>query len=536
MGTKTKIVLFLILITFLGLFFRLWNINFGLPHSFYADEPEIAELAIKYTYEIKNIVSEGNYYKLIPISYVYGTFPSYLFTIFTMGFSKISNVIGDPATKYGLYVAMRVFNAILSFLIVPTVSYIFYKLTKKTKLSLVVYFLLALNWKLIVHAHYINADIILTLLLSLSFLTTLLYLEKQKEDTLLTLITGALLGLAIGTKITALISLPLFLWIFYSKGRLMNVLGLFFVALTAFALSNPFSLIFAGDFTFRIYEMIFKEAGLVFDSVDTGVWKYLKAVLDMITPALAVFAIAGVMAQHMERDKTHSSRFKLFLFLNIIFYILFFSLQSRRVDRWILPVLPIIICFSAWGFEKTRPKKWLRRFVFAIIFITYIYYPALLLTQFQRWTPKSAAYLWAKENIPETTSTLVYTEEGLDPMNKLSGAKVYQYEVYSSKGAELFYPKDPGYYDYIVISSRPMENHKRPEVKNTYPEYYERWSYFLKELNNREKFEKIQEFELSKPNLIPLSDVTIYKSKTKKDLPVGRPVPYLQVISESLTP
>jgi len=36
-----------------GLYFRLHAINFGLPHCFHADEPEIVELAVKYTYQIR---------------------------------------------------------------------------------------------------------------------------------------------------------------------------------------------------------------------------------------------------------------------------------------------------------------------------------------------------------------------------------------------------------------------------------------------------------------------------------------------------
>ena len=61
----------LVAICALGLFFRLYHIEFGLPHSFYADEPEIAEPAIKYTYEFKDVVTNNNFYKLIPVSFVY---------------------------------------------------------------------------------------------------------------------------------------------------------------------------------------------------------------------------------------------------------------------------------------------------------------------------------------------------------------------------------------------------------------------------------------------------------------------------------
>ena len=522
MKKNIAFIIAIAILTVAGIFLRLWHIEFGLPHSFYADEPEIAELAIKYTYEFKSIVAEGDYYKLIPVSYVYGTFPSYLFTFLTMGFSKISNVLGTPATKYDLYVAMRVFNALLSFLIVPVLAFLFYKQTKRKGLTLILYLLLALNWKLIVHAHYVNPDIILTLIISLSLLTSLLYREKENSDRVLTIVTGVLLGLAVGTKITALIALPLYVWIFYKKGQFRNVVALLFVALGVFVLSNPFSLIFVQDFAYRIYEMLFKEGGLVFDSVDYGYFKYIFALRLMATGSIVLLSLVGFFSKK-------KSNFDYFLILNILFYVLFFSVQSRRVDRWLLPVLPLVLYFSVWGMEKLESRFGRLKAYFLIFSVLgyYMYFAMPLLTQFQRWTPKSEAYLWMRDNIPPLTTKLVYTEEGLDPMNKLPGAKVYQYEVYASKNAELFYPKDPSYYDYIVVSSRPLENHKRPEVKNTFPEYYLRWDNFVRELNSPGKFELTKDFTLSKPNLISLSDVFIYRNLDKKPLPVSGVIPFL---------
>lgn len=524
MMKKAKLIIAILTVT--GIFLRLWHIEFGLPHSFYADEPEIAELAIKYTFEMRAVVENGDYYKLVPVSYVYGAFPSYLFTFVTMFVSKTSNLLGMPASKLDLYIGMRTFNSILSFFIVPVVAYIFYRKTKRVGLSVLLYAFLALNWKLIVHAHYVNADILLTLLISASFLTTLLYHEKQKPDTILTLATGILLGLAIGTKITALVTLPLYIWMFYKRGRFRNVVALLFVTFGAFTLSNPFSLVFAGDFVFRIYEMLFKEGGLVFDSANYSYLKYFLALAFMATPAILLLSAAGIVSKI--KGET-SDKFDAFLLLNFAIYFVFFSIQSRRIDRWLLPILPVVLYFAAAGFEKLRrrinPK--LSCLIVIAVLGYYSYFPALLLTQFQRWTPKSEAYLWMKEYTPELSTKLVYTEEGLDPMNKLPGAKVYQYEVYSSDGAQFFYPKDPAYYDYVIISSRPMENHRRAEVVCAYPDYSTRWDKFENAINSPEKFEMIKSFTLPKPNLIPLSDVYIYKNLDKKALPVLTPVPIL---------
>jgi hypothetical protein len=114
----------------IGLFFRAWNLGFGLPHSFYADEPEFAELAIRYTYEFKDIVANDNYFKLIPISYVYGSFPSYLLTAPLMFFSKSLNIFHIPFDKAALYIFMRSLMVLVSLMIMISSAFLYKKLFK----------------------------------------------------------------------------------------------------------------------------------------------------------------------------------------------------------------------------------------------------------------------------------------------------------------------------------------------------------------------------------------------------------------------
>ena len=516
---KLKYVLLTLLILGIGLFFRTWNLGFGLPHSFYADEPEIAELAIRYTYEFKDIVSNNNYYKLIPISFVYGTLPSYLLTIKVMGISKLLNLLHIPFNKTTLYILMRFMMVMFSLLIVFSSAILYKKIYKNSFGFYLTLLFLSLNWKFIVHSHYVNADIILTSLLNLSFL--FLYLAIKKNfDNLNTVLSAIFFGLAVGTKFTALISLPLFLFllIFLAKKDYKATFGFFGTSLATFMITNPFSIIFFKDFSFRIFEMFFKEAGMVFDSVDSNPFKYVCAIIFLIGLPLLLFSIAGIVKSLREKGNREDKVFHIFLIGNILVYILFYSLQSRRIDRWLLPILPILVIYASYGIyliKKILPKYmfWTLLFLLSII---YFYYPILLLYQFKRDTPKSSAYKWAKANIPIRQILLpyilVYTEEGLDPMNKLQGAKVEKVNVYVSENAQLFYPKDPSLYEYVIISSRPMSNYKRPEVKKAYPYYSQRWEEFERKLQNKNDFELIKDFSLPKPNLIPLSDVFVYKN------------------------
>ncbi|MFC1622046.1 ArnT family glycosyltransferase [Patescibacteria group bacterium] len=498
MNIKISYKLTILFLVVVGLFLRLWHIEFGLPHSFHADEPEIAELAIKYTYEIRDVVKNNNWYKLIPISFVYGTVPTYFNTFLTMAFSKSLGILNIPFKKHHIYIFLRSVNAVLSFVIVPVIAYLYYKLFKNKTGALITFALLALNWKLIVHAHYINVDIFQTIFLALSFLTLYLYYERG-PDNKYTVLTGILFGLAVGTKITTLIGLPLYFYVFLAKKDPRGLFGFFFVIVATFMATNPFSMIFATDFAFRIYTMFTKEAGMVFDSVDSGLFKYLFALSFTVTLPVLLLSLYGKL-------KTKCNPFHKFLIGYVVVYLIFFSLQSRRVDRWLLPIIPIIILYASHALVELKKYWWV------IVFGLYCYYPFLLLQQFKKHTPKSEAYLWMRDNVAPSLNKLSYTEEGLDPMNKLPGMRVVRMEVYSEQNAHYFMPENADGYDYVVTASKPMSNHKRSEVREAYPFYYERWNAWENNLHDPTKWELVKDFTLPKPNLVNLSDIHIYKN------------------------
>lgn len=523
-------LVFILFLFFTGTFLRLYNINFGLPHSFYADEPEVAELAIKYTYEFRDIFFNGNYYKLIPISFVYGTFPTYFYTITTIIFSKVMGMLSIGFEKMDLYIYMRVINAFLSLGVAIFTALLYYKMSKKHlwKGTILTLALVLLNWKFIVHAHYVNNDLFQTFFLLLSYLTAYKYLET-KTDTKWTVLTGIMFGLALGTKITTLISLPFYIYLFVAqKKEFRNTVAFCFIVLATYMVTNPFSFVFATDFALRTLDMFTKEAGMVFDSVDSNPFKYVYALSYMLTLPILFISLYGKFKYFKDvKGKSQEKIFSIFLVGQIIIYLTFFSLQSRRVDRWLLPILPIFMIFATYGFFELldNTKKFSKKLALAVFLMLsagyYLYFPILLLNQFQRNTPKSAAYLWMQKNVPELSWKLVYTEEGLDPMNKLKFSDVKKFIVYTDESAQLFYPENPYMYDYVVLSSRPMENFKRPEVVNAYSNYANAWNNFEKTVLNAQNFELIAEFSLSKPNLIPLSDVYVYKNLR----PAARPAP-----------
>jgi len=212
------------------------------------------------------------------------------------------------------------------------------------------------------------------------------------------------------------------------------------------------------------------------------------------------------------------------LILNIVFYLVFYSLQSRRVDRWLLPIISIVFLYSSYGIYNVildiinKKSSKIKKYGLAIFLIFsvfyYNFYNYVIFNQFQRYTPKSLAYLFMQENIDFTdpkNNVLSYTQEGLDPLNKLPNSSINQVNVYESKGAQLFYPTDPLNYEFVVMASRPMQNYKRKEVKQKYSNYAKRWQEYENKVLDENNFKLVKSFETTKLNLIPLSSVYIYQ-------------------------
>jgi len=526
--TILNIILFIII--FIGLLLRTHNINFGLFHSFYADEPEFVEFAIKYTFELKDIILNNNWYKLVPISYVYGTVPTYILTIFTTIFVQIWQLLGFSFKKIDIYVLSRIINLLVGFLMVPTIYYLSQKMFNNKLVSLLSAILVLLNYKLVIHSHYVNADLFLTSFLLLSFLFFYLYFNVSKlctknfcKQSIFLVLSAIFVGLSVGTKITSLINIFLYWFIIISKKDIRGFIAFNFIIFGTFALTNPFSILFIHDFVYRVYSMSIKEAGMVFDSVDYGLFKYLYALNDMVTFPVFVGFLYGVFLRIKSKKFT---KFDLFLILNLVVYLVFYSLQARRVDRWLLPILSVVFIYCSYGIQnifkivsfKKSIYKFLYLFLIVVCFFYYNYFNFILVKQFQRNTPKSSAYLWLQQNIDfknPLNNILSYTEEGLDPLNKLPNSNINQFNLYQSNGAHLFFPSNPYLYEYIVLSSRTMQNYKKDEVVNKYPYYAKRWEEFENIIVKSNDFKLIKHFKTTNPNLIPLSEVYIYKKSIK---------------------
>jgi hypothetical protein len=519
--TRRHLLIILAVILLVGLLLRLFRIDFGLPLTFFPDETDLSDAAINYSIGAKAALENGNINFFKPNSFVYGTFPSYFLTINLIFFKVVVSLFKINTDYFSYFLEMRVVTAILSMLIPMLTGLIYFKLFKDKKGLVASLFLSALNWKLIYHSHYLNQDIYLTILLCLSFTFLLLYLKTDniKGATLLVMLSGSSFGLATGTKITSLLSFPLIFLLFFSFKKRKEVVFFALSALITYIISNPFSILSLKDFVSRIIEMVSKEGGIVFSSVDTGPFKYLFGLSYMLTLPVLTLAIYGIVRKILsaspfklyEREKI----FHVFLILNILVYFIFFSIEPRRSDRFLLPVIPILILYASYGlsylYSRLRINRCLVITLVGIFAVYYAYFPLSLTMQLSKNKPRLDAYYWVKQQPLSDKKILVYTEDGQDPFSRIKGSTVLVYSVYVSKGAQFSLPQDPLIYDYVVLASKPMENYKRPYVIKNYPDYFNNWRAFESTVTASDKFSLVKDFKTSNLNLLYFSEISVYR-------------------------
>jgi hypothetical protein len=136
------------------------------------------------------------------------------------------------------------------------------------------------------------------------------------------------MGLALGTKITVGLTIPLFLYLFLIKKDFRGMLGFILLAFLTFEITNPLSLIFLNDFIFRIYSMFTKEGGLVFDSVDSNPFKYILALGYMVTPLIIISSVYGIYLSLKNKTEKPFNIFN--RSYSILFDLLFYTIKAGR--------------------------------------------------------------------------------------------------------------------------------------------------------------------------------------------------------------
>lgn len=509
-----KVKVFVVILIIITLFLRLQHIDYGLPLSYFIDETDHSDPAIKYALNFKSQIIKGNLGFFKPETYVYGSFPLYAFSGAILIYKSATQLFSYIPSRADYEVLLRIITTLVS-ISIPVFTYLIYKKLFNNKY----YALLALifclfNWKLWYHSIYINQDIYLTVCMCIALYFILLASDNSSKSKIYLLIAAFWYGAAFGTKITTLFSIPAFLIYFFFNKNIKQFVLFMGVALTSYFITNPFSIITFNDFLARLIQMNAREGGVVFGSVDMSPFKYI---IDLGHISTWPILILGVLGFTYANKSKVSKNFIVLLGTYVFFFVFLFSTRPRNSERYLLPLIPIIIVFCTYAIQALSEKfktQTIQKYIFylAISFI-FLYNYILGLNVYLQMSvtkPVIAAYYWANSNI-RNSKILVYTEDGRNPFSKINGTKVYVYQLYVSKGAQYFYPQDPTNYDYIVLSSKPMQNFKRDYVVKTYHEYVNKWVDFENLVTKSNNFKLIKSFETSYGNPLNFSDIKIYR-------------------------
>lgn len=518
-----------------GLFIRLYKIDFGLPLIFIADETDIYDEVIKFSLNYKFILRDGSINDFAPPTYVYGMFPTYFLTLCTMILNKTASIFNFNINFDFYHVYLRIITALFS-LSIPIFSYFIYKeISEKGRGSFIAFLLVLYNWKLLVYSRYLNQDIYLTSLVTISLFFFIKYLKSNttRSKSLFLVLSSIAFGLATGTKITALITLPIIVGLIFIRKNIKDVLLFIFGVILSFSISNPFSIINFQSFISRVISMKTREAGAVFSSVNLNPFKYFIGLSNILTLPIFIVGLITILVLSVSFYKSIKSKniqkydlSHIFLIGNVFLYMLFFSLNKRLVERWVLPITPILIIYATYGiysittFFNSKNKQNIIRFL--LLFIFFIFYTIYLITfikQLNIGDTRLSAYNWTSELLDKPQNrdlkVFVYTNKGRDPFANIKNCDVQMFRVYESEDTINFKPKDPKYYDIIITYSDMENNYKNSYVSEKYPDYTNSWINFENEINNPNNFLLLKSYKTTRLDLMGLSNIYIYQNVSR---------------------
>lgn len=486
--------------------FRFVFLDFGLPQVFQADEVELLEYPLNYAVNVKNILSMDISY-LKPFSFVYGTLPSYLNTVLLVPFLKITSMFELSQDRYYIYLYLRIIYAIFSVFSCIGVYFLAKEITNNKRISYIATVLFSMNYLYFWLSKYLNNDTLIVLFTIYFLIFYLRYKNTHQEKYLY--ISMLFIAFGISTKITfgLILLYPLFDLLISKKYKKISISLsiLFFIYL----ITNPFSFINFFEFIQRILEMRVKENGIVIDSYNPSPLKYIFGLTTILSIPILVFGIFNIF------KKISLKKFDVVMYV-VIVNILFFSFSSRYVERWLIPVFPILIIYALQFLYEGRYKFFRRLLVFIVFLETFFNFYVVNVELSFGANLSRAIGLFKEVHAKETKKLYLITERGLNPFNTLRRSSLLvseiQFNPYVSEGAFESYPDDPKNYDYIVFSTKVRNYYLNPNIQKLNPEYSRKWENFYNVLNS-EDFQLIYNFNTPFKTIINQEDILIFKKR-----------------------
>jgi len=473
-----------------------------------ADEVEMAEYSLRYAVNIKKFF-EGDLYYFKPFSFVYGSLPAYTNTILLIPFLKFTSYFDLSQDRFYIYLYLRIWYAFFSVLACIGVLFLAKQITKNKEISYLAAILFSLNFYYFWLSKYLNNDNLIVLFTVYFLLFYLKFTEIQKTKFLY--LSMIFVGLGVATKITFLVVL---LFPFFElalkkayKKLSISLTIVFFVYL----ITNPFTFVFPIEFLERVLEMRYKENGVVIDSYNTSYFKYIFSLFENLTIPVVILGFFQILYD------LKNKKFNVISSLITIF-IIFFSISQRLVERWLLPIYPLLIIYFFIMLSYLDSRK-IRNFVIGLVFVlTIINFVNTNIELSKGSTLQKAYYDFMDFYTAPGKIVYIVTERGLNPFGYVSKKGMFYAQapvvLYESEGAFSSFPDNPEKYDFVVFSTRVREYYMNPYIFNINPSYVEKWESFFNQLTDKNKFEVLSFYGNQNKSLLNQENIIIFKKKT----------------------
>ncbi|HSW47916.1 MAG TPA: glycosyltransferase family 39 protein [Candidatus Saccharimonadales bacterium] len=485
---RIKLCLFAILI--LGACLRFYNLNWDSGHMLHPDERAIVASVdkLKLPTTVSEFMSPQSTWN--PHFFAYGSFPMYLLTVTREALSNF-----NPAFSQYDYLTLigRVLSALADLFSVLLIYKIASKLFNR-QTGLISAFFYAVSVLPIQLSHFFAVDTLLTSFVLATLYNLLRFYEKPNTKTALTV--GFFFGLALATKISAIVlisSLGLtltadFILIFLKKPHkpahwlphlpsfLKHLIKYASVIILATALTfiifEPYALIDSSNFWLQTIQQsaltsnpFYFPYTLQFVGKIPYIYEFKNIFFWGLGPIIATLSFSGfIYFGYLTFNKEKSSQFAKELIILVFFLIYIFIVGRFAVGfmRYMLPVYPLFCLFGAVLMHKlilvlnrhVKSKSILYTLYF-ILYTSFLIWPLSFIQIYSRPNTRVTASNWIFANIPYSKTLAVEHWDDQLPIGQAAGYNTQTLKLYDPDTAEKWSEINAQLKqtDYIIIAS-----------------------------------------------------------------------------------
>lgn len=494
---KIKRIIFFLLILLL-FYTRFVNLLWGLPYPFHPDERNMAAAIQQLHCEASNLKDCFN-----PHFFAYGQFPLYLGygVAFVLRFLTGGVLAGISFEEAAL--ALRIISAFASVLMAYFVVKIVQLLNKTENNNLALFIpLLTVIFSpaLIQFAHFGTTESLLMLFYIWLVYESFLVIKKKITLRHFLLITSIVSGLALATKVSALIFmvLPVAMIFYFHRNKFYEILKslslYFFLSLLVGLLFSPHNLIsfneFMGSFRYES-EVALGTLPVFYTRQFVGtipiVFQFLKIFPYALGwPVLLFFSLGFFVLPINKQNNLLRFSFLLYFLPNAFLY--------AKWTRFMAPVIPVMIVIAVlFLFVILNSMNGLLKVIIKTILVLFFITPGVAyLAVYAHPDVRLTASDWINRNIRQNSIILSETANVVDiPVTNPNNYKVISFNFYdldADKELQQELQQNLEKADYIFVPSRRIfMNH--PKEK-----YLLLSDYYSKLFSGRLGFKKIAEF------------------------------------------